>query len=157
MCRMSILLFENEICEILQRLRSPIRPQRAGTTSAASDTSEMFQICNSVPLFVSEVTNIQHIKSILSKDSSVRSLLTLSLSLPLHFLYKHIIFYIQVHQRYLSYYRDYICPIIAYNGTSIVSSFAPIVVEGYSWRIISLYSSQRIQPYNPTTIGVQLL
>ena len=39
--------------------------------------------------------------------------------------------------------RD-ICPIIAYNGTNIVSSFAPIVVEGYSWRIIWLYSIQRI-------------
>ena len=64
---------------------------------------------------------------------------------------------IQVHSRYLSYYRDNICPIIAYNGTHIVSSFAPIVVEDSSWRIIALYSSQRIQPYNPTTIGVQLL
>ena len=30
----------------------------------------------------------------------------------------------------------YICPIIAYNRTSIVASFAPILVEDYSWRII---------------------
>ena len=50
---------------------------------------------------------------------------------------------------------SHICPIRAYNGTHIVSSFAPIVVEDSSWRIIALYSSQRIQPYNPTTIGVQ--
>ena len=57
MCRMSILLLENEICEILQRLRSPIRPQRAGTTSAASDTSEIFQICNEF-LFLSEKLQI---------------------------------------------------------------------------------------------------
>ena len=51
---------------------------------------------------------------------------------------------ILVHSRYLSYYRDNICPIIAYNGTHIVSSFAPIVVPDSSWRIIALYSSQRI-------------
>ena len=31
--------------------------------------------------------------------------------------------------------RD-ICPIIANNRTSIVASFAPILVEDYSWRII---------------------